>query len=400
MNLSGSPFGLLDVTDPSVLLENSLFLAQHPFQKAFTLKQPSTLYPHPNSLKAANFPNSMPLAAGQHISSELSTKQPSSNKRPRPTAVNSVMPSRNMAADTIHHLIQEQNLKKRRLARKAELARLSRRRKKERLSELEEENKVLLGEIARLKQQHQDDQKKIKEQAKRLQTMQSRAVNRQPLHLRSYHDTTTDTSANVNNIVDDMICFDRLCSDSSDVQSDNSTPGTPNSEWSGPTSPDISSVQVKNEPADNVPAHKESVMSLHDITTSLRSMLAATSADTSMLSAYSRVQLDFLKWVFDQKEQFYEAKDGLWRSIFEEELSCSREQLTRLHEVRAYAANTKAEVSELEQVLNDLQRSLQSQSSASQAHIGQLCTILSESQMKHLLTWIGRYGGVCLKIKV
>lgn len=424
MNLSGSPFGLLDMTDPSLLLENSLFMAQHTFQKAFPLKQPSTLFPHPNFLKAQTFPTSVSTAAAQNLSPNLSAKQPVSNKRPRPTAVNSVMrptavnsvmPNCNMAADTIHHLIQEQNLKKRRLARKAELARLSRRRKKERLSVLEDENKVLLEEIARLKQQHQDDQKKIQEQAKQLQAMGSRPTSPQPFQLDSSQDSkphdskpfqgsslsrSSSIEANMNNIVDDMICFDRLCSDSSDVQSDNSTPDTPNSEWSAPTSPDISSVQVKSEPADNIAAQKQQGMSLQNIIASLRSLLGAADADTSMLSAYSPVQIDFLKWVFCQKEQFYEAKDGLWRSIFEEELSCSHEQLVRLNEARAQAVHTKEAVGQLEQVLLDLQRSLLSQSSACQANIEQLCTILSESQMKNLLSWIERFGGVCLKIKV
>ena len=60
--------------------------------------------------------------------------------------------------ETDPQALLEQSVKKKRLARKAELARLSRRRKKVRLTDLEEENKALQAEIDRLTQLRIRDQ--------------------------------------------------------------------------------------------------------------------------------------------------------------------------------------------------------------------------------------------------
>jgi len=416
MNLS-NPFSFVDTSDinSGAMFENSLYLQPHPLTAAYatTLKRGPSLYPTAADFLKQHIPSPLHIPTASTKNAQQPPIFPtnkSGNKRTRSPSVQPVMSP--LGVDTINHLIQEQNLKKRRLARKAELARLSRRRKKERLDVLEKENVTLMAEIDRLRQQHQRDQDLIKAQAQQLQGMSWSRTSRTQSSTMPSQEPYLDKAVGsvVQNMVDDMICFDRVGSSGSlssfDSSPDCSPPSTPN--WD-PDTPDVSPSspvleifpelpEFKKQPLHQIPGLRPTPQSVQGTIGILKSHLQATEAYNAGIPNTTPVEVKFLKWVFSQKQKFYDAKDGLWCALFEEELACSPGQLFRLQKL---CGNADADQNvELEQLFQKLKAAILAQDDMRQANVLELQAVLSKSQVKTLATWIKRFGSVCVKINI
>jgi len=262
-------------------------------------------------------------------------------------------------------VLQEQNIKRKRLARKAELARLSRRRKKDRLSDLEEENKLLQDEIARLNEFRQQDQVRL------LRLQQERI--QEP-----YHGLKNSSS--------------RQSLTADDCNSDSSlSPQTPKADDFSSSSLNVSSFRLpsqalvyNNSSNANSPSNDLIAFIKAQVSTAESAVVQETSTQ------FTPLQANFLEWIFSQQESFYEDPEGLWTSLFTLHLAVTPTQLARLHDTRARFKIVAANTQELENLLDKLKVLIRGGSTA--ANMIELTKILSPAQASALSTWIQRFS--------
>lgn len=306
------------------------------------------------------------------------------------------------ASQAIQQLIAEQNLKKKRLARKAELARLSRARKKERLTELEDENRSLLAEIARLKKARQEDQNQIRILSEVQYSRSSTDdCDRSILngHLRGSCDSLSNSTGSTPNstcpnspasdLPASMLPLSPSTMSGDSFLSDSSFFLDVGPEWP----PNALSPLTKPSP---VP--KQNVV--EDLLGALKQQLTTLESSTSQCSTFTPLQTRFLKWALTQKKQFYESQDGLWTSLFQQELKCSASQVEQLFNVRDNVQAVDSNMSRLQDVLEMLKTLLDAQRDAGNVHLESMTDILSKTQLETLFEWINRFGQVCIKINV
>jgi hypothetical protein len=337
--------------------------------------------------------------------------------------------------ETIQHLLHEQNLKKQRLARKAELARLSRRRKKARLSELEQENKLLRDEIEHLKRLRAQDQQRIAALLNAASTAtQVPQNNTLPDANDGPHRSKSELSLPME-VVDRMVCFDKCALPAcNSPKSSDSSSTHPLSPMSAPHTPEIPALepasvalptdntvvfqpvvaespvmvkqQVQSQPwggmqsPSDVPKNLKQI--IEDLLHALKQHLATASAkmNAAQLSSSTPLQASFLKWIFNQKDSFYEAHDGLWTSLFAGDLGCTPAQLQALKNTRDSVKSGALGTAQLQEILNKLKLVIQTQSSANQVTMEQLNPILTPQQLEALFGWIQRFGAICIKINI
>jgi hypothetical protein len=244
-------------------------------------------------------------------------------------------------ADAIRHLLNEQNIKKQRLARKAELARLSRRRKKMKLSDLEDENRLLKNEISRLQALRAHDQEllaRYQKEQPHIATSPALKIKQQVDHSATYSPQTSGSLAQ------DIVA-------------------------------QLEAIKKKLASADNV------------------------SLNTGANPVFSQLHLNFLQWILNQKDQFYEDPSGLWSSLFGQELVCTPEQLHLLSQLREHSKTVKLNSSQLEAILDQLKLLVRSKIVVP-TQLDQIVSILSPAQLNGLRRWIQQFGHICIKINV
>jgi len=242
---------------------------------------------------------------------------------------------------TVVQLLQEQNVKKRRLARKAELARESRRRKKVRMAELEVEVDGLKAELARLKRATEAAGQRAREEAAKAQIRVSSAPD------------TVATEAPVKKPEEVAMVVN-----SSDVQ-DEGVAEQP-------------ALVLSEDPCEN---------------TSFKQLLNALSPSLS---------LRFLGWVLGQTEKFYQDPDGLWVQIFAREVGLSTQQMTGMVALRSQKLKTGI----MQDVRARLAGYLAERDRCGEDTLGKLESILTPKQMRKLHAWIENFGSVCIKINI
>jgi len=273
----------------------------------------------------------------------------------------------------ISALISEAAIKRVRLARKAELARLSRCKKKSRLNELEEENQRLKIMIDELKQQQlalTEEQIKFK----------------------------TEGAANTSNTVEDK------SSDSVKVTSE-------------------SVVQSLDECVDRLLDFCKSPASAHLIPLQIKQLFAVQHGNKILLNAAISIlnsvrnrilpiYSSFLIWILSRNDYFVNDPAGLWKELWSDYLKISPGQMTKLMELRAKLqkqfqnqtsplsakpakfVNDQSSNDQFSHVVNELV----SQQVQSSDNLQFLADLLTPDQLIAYFHWVKQFGHVCIKI--
>lgn len=234
----------------------------------------------------------------------------------------------------IEELLEEAELKRKRLARKAELARVSRKRKKMRIEELEDE-------VANLKAQLEREKKRTR-----------------------------------------------------DAQENSHGPPAPVSSAAVADQRLVQALQVvlNGEPSEGVEKFQSAFLD------KVQSQIFQ--ADDIVKSLQPALPVQFMQWVLSQKDSFYEDENGLWSSLFGQEVKADVEQIKRLKALRAEINLSRSSTCELEAAAANLKTLLGHQTSQSAKMLDGFMSILSPPQMASLLQWVQRFGSVCVKINI
>lgn len=307
-------------------------------------------------------------------------------------------------------LLNEQDTKRQRLARKAELARLSRRRKKSKLCDLESENAKLRAELERERQQRklaQEQMLKVQQEASAARTVApverdtNNNSNNANNNSTANNNTTNNNTTNNNN------------SNNSNVNSNNNSNVTnsplpeqvideeikfltglvrrlvqsPNAAASSSTSPDA------------VPELEQVLKNLLNVLKK-RTHIALNQVESVQKYLAPALPLRFLEWVMSQTDKFYEDNSGLWSSLVNHELNLSTEQLSRLAQLRPVMHAQKISSAELKSDVNKLQDMLVKHVKQSTENWEAIMSVFQPEQLGKLLNWIDSYGKVCVQINL
>lgn len=113
----------------------------------------------------------------------------------------------------------------------------------------------------------------------------------------------------------------------------------------------------------------------------------------------SDVTYNFLRWVLNQKNNFYNDPTGLWRSLFEKNLQCTPQQLSQLEELRHALRPKLQQWNDLEASLSEVLPLFRNYLHEAPATLHSFMHLLSTAQLGSLFQWIDQFGDVCIKIK-
>lgn len=312
----------------------------------------------------------------------------------------------NLPADTIKHLLQEQSLKRQRLARKAELARLSRFRKKTRLTDLEVENRNLQEEITRL------SDLRGKYQTLLMHLTQNMAATGAGLDSRSKEFSKAMKDAGIKetkhrDVLDQQvqnIDFTSLPKLQPGVSS-----GSNGAQVQMPLDDQIvgilSVLEAQLTPPSAADAKPSSFGGSADETTagarknkrrangSIKKNSSASSASSSSTEGKSSEnqsdseQLKFLKWMFSRRDSNFSDPKSLAFNLFTQELKCTPDQLKQLDSSRNKLHSLMSEKS-----VEKLRKMLETYAVTSWTGMDDLISVLNVTQLQSLNEWIMRYG--------
>mmetsp|Transcript_16557 Transcript_16557/g.23244 ORF Transcript_16557/g.23244 Transcript_16557/m.23244 type:complete len:378 (+) Transcript_16557:467-1600(+) len=256
-------------------------------------------------------------------------------------------------APPLEELLEEADLKRKRLARKAELARLSRKRKKTRVVELE-------SEVANLKEELERERAKVAElEEERLKQMVS-------------VDAGNPNSVDLDERL--KFKFAEICRIPLKTEDKSGASAGP----------------IKNAVQDYFDAHKNKA-AYND--------LQMANLEASMSSC---VATSFVRWVLNQGDRFYDGDNpgGLWTSLFKNDLGCSADQLQSMQDLRCKMKCKLQEWNEVETAFRRLSPLLRSYFSDSSAILKNFVSLLTPAQTTQFLQWVEKFGEVCVKITV
>lgn len=115
------------------------------------------------------------------------------------------------------------------------------------------------------------------------------------------------------------------------------------------------------------------------------------------------VPLQFLDWVLNQKDAFYADEEGLFLSLFREELKVTQLQLKKILGMRPTVEkeDPSSALATEKDTLTQLLKRLEQHSVWDQdKRFERFCSILKPSQVISYVEWVQKFGQVCIKIKV
>jgi len=236
-------------------------------------------------------------------------------------------------------LIEEQTLQKQRLLRKAEQARLSRKRKKMRMQELEKETEFLRSEVKRLKTA-------LALQEEKVGTMAAAASAITPVAKDEYESVYKELQKHV----------------------------------------EAGREQDANKMVDHI---------MRSFRTSKPDAQKFLEAFASRISPSLPVR--FLDWILAKQDSFYDDKSGLWNSLFVQELKLDAKQLDKMKKMR-YAPGSRAPFNK-DELISKLGAHIQQQYDLQGRMLDSLDTVLKPEQLAKFLLWVQKFGEVCIKIR-
>jgi len=271
--------------------------------------------------------------------------------------------------DTFRELVREQNMKKARLARKAELARMSRRRKKGRLSDLEVEVNNLKADLER--------ERKARKAAQEQLAAASQSFGRQ--------------LAQQPQVV--------ACPPIPEAPSAVPTETALLDEWKK-LSEHLRKTLV--EAATSPQALQDAARLLTEMASNVKRRSAVPSTQVaSMQSQMTQpLPLRFLEWVMNQKEHFYQDQSGLWQSLFHREMGLSPDQVASVLSLRAAVQTQRASAMEIQASYTSLASNLQAYGVQSGCNLDKFVSLLTPEQLCKFFSWVDNYGSVVVQINV
>lgn len=272
--------------------------------------------------------------------------------------------------DTIRELIREQSVKKQRLARKAELARMSRKRKKTRLNDLEVEVSKLVEDLERERKQRKLAQEQLAVAQHQIRVSQQQAAENELAASMSDAALAEEWKR----LSEDLR---RLTAAAAATAATAAAPAT------GTAAPELS--KVIGDLANLM--KKKNSAAVHQMKNAHKYMTPA-------------LPLRFLEWVMNQKDTFYEDCSGLWNTLFAQEVGLSDEQVRAVLALRPAMQAQRAAGQEVQQLYTKLCAALQAHLAQSSQSLERLTAVLSPDQLARFLAWVDSYGSVCVQINV
>ena len=322
--------------------------------------------------------SSLKLSAKVEVPSPMST--PLSGSLPDPS---DELPPSGVDSDTIRELLKEQGVKKLRLARKAELARVSRKRKKSRLCELE-------VEVAELKEELERECK-------------LRKAAQDSLIVAQQHARLAQASAPVVPEVMDLSHAQAQAQPRPQIQLANNAAG-------GEVAL-AEEVKLLHEAircslsalsVSGVSTFHEQVRLVSELVNTLKKHQGNALAQTKHLqkSLTAPLPLRFLEWALSQKDHFYEDNSGLWNSLFVREVGLVPEQLSALMSLRPAVQMQRSSALDVQTAFAKLTTSLHAHASQGVGSVDKFVSLLTPEQLCKFFTWVDTYGSVCIQINI
>jgi len=123
-----------------------------------------------------------------------------------------------------------------------------------------------------------------------------------------------------------------------------------------------------------------------------------TQIDQLQASMQSSLCLRFVQWIMNQNDKFYEDSCGLWYSLFSQEVGASPTQLAQLLELRKEFAQ-KLSIPGPDMVAQAFD-ALRKAMDDSSRMMGAFAQIFSPAQLVLFFQWVERFGPVCIKINL
>lgn len=354
--------------------------------------------------------------------SELSASASSSSDVPTANGVVTV------PAQKLRKLKEDAELKRKRLDRKAELARNSRRKKKQRVVELEEQ-------VATLQMQLNDSVTRSKDMESHCHVLTVQAQNA------AMQVQAANAAAN------DAIAQAQAAQAAASSAVTLATTAAVSSSTSAATCGSCANGKVLRP--DDVAGLADSIVSLTadpecKITASLQAVQRASTSgnaeltsvalgqvssavsDLSKLTQNSMDLLDkllvpsmpirVLRWAMSQSDKFYADANGLWNCLLKQDCGVTARQMVQLDELRATFKNASSQQAtslaffeqagapgqplDLPNLLSKALIEARQQVTQNEACFHAFRSILSAEQMVKFLSWVERYGNVVVRINV
>ena len=331
----------------------------------------------------------------------------------------------------LDELLSERQQKKQRLARKAELARVSRQQKKCRLDFLEKENVDLMNELEIIK----NERNMYRQQLEQLQLQHNLNQSMQSTSIQS----PTQSQHNNNQIYPNHIQYKQENNQQTDNDSMNmltcNTPTLP-TVLSSPSpshthSTSSNDVQLNSHTASTLHGTNNTINPLTDTQSLFNAFNEfGVISHTSTNEQYIHEQLltilqqhkqwmsngkqyihdasnyiapllpiRFFYWLCSHSDQFYNDSDGLWHDLLSTEMQCTEPQINNIYLLRDRVKKHASVARQMDQTymkLCDLQESHYKNASDM---LEQLRSILTPIQIGKYSAWASNYAKVCIKIK-
>jgi len=268
-----------------------------------------------------------------------------------------------VSSTQLRELLQDAVLKKQRLQRKAELARISRQKKQIKMGELENQVRML---------EEENKQLKAKLAASREQTQ---VIESPPVQGNQQEETTKNLEKAMNDLTNLTIPLSSSTSSSSTI-------------------PSMMETQRQDEEAATLVGNL--AKAFQEQTCQLESALKVIEQALVPCTA-----IQFLEWSLIQKEKFY-SDDGLFMTLFRDEMGATPQQIAQ---VLALRPQIQQQVSKLKnQSLIDAFRVFESllrtKGIQQPDSFNLLRTIFTPKQLAAYFKWVSLYGAVLIKVPV
>eukprot|EP00475_Leptophrys_vorax_P032962 TRINITY_DN5147_c0_g1_i1.p2 TRINITY_DN5147_c0_g1~~TRINITY_DN5147_c0_g1_i1.p2 ORF type:complete len:349 (-),score=86.73 TRINITY_DN5147_c0_g1_i1:1223-2269(-) len=289
--------------------------------------------------------SSIPMVKFSSSGSESSGTPPRSARSSRASSVDGDAVGGNIDSSTIQHLIEEQNLKKQRLARKAELARITRKRKKERLGELEVEVKRLKSEIDVLRKRNTE----ILESPP--------AVG----HNLFVDEVVVEEQKNLQRAIEKVVY--------------------------------ASSLNVGGTSEQDLPQLVQELMECF----SKRTVTSKSHLYSLEASLAPCMPLRFMNWAMCQDDKFYQDPQGLWNCLFKQQLELTDEQMIHILSLRHEMKKQREMGQKVEEVYNKFRPMVEMHLAQTNVNLDRLRGVLSSEQLARFFVWVEQ-NQLCVKM--
>lgn len=283
---------------------------------------------------------------------------------PKPGALPSTI-----SAEKLDELLQEKNMKEERLARKAQLARLNRRRKKAAMDELQAEVNQLREELARVRK---------RQRVESVQPLSASSPategNTENVAVPSVSPVNADEKQRVQQRMTEVAKQARRIKDAEDEES-----------------PPAWLPQARASLCDDV---KDVVARLRALEQGKLELVKGL--DTVFESG--SMELQFIRWMLSRDdEQFYDDRTGMWQALFRDHIGLNDEQMEALSAIRPTMRAQRDQDARVRKAMQQLVAALQPSLELANTSMNRLTSVLEPHQLARYFAWV-RDNQLCVRM--